>query len=217
MRQSLPLSVALVLVSSVAWAAPAPDRAGVDLGIRAGYGIPFGQLDGNRGNLRDWVSAAETVVLEAGYRINRRFTVGPYFQFAFAQVKEDVHTGCAQGSGCSGWIVSAGLQGLYHLDLSWPIKPWVGLGIGYEWTSYSGTVGNIGFSGNATGWQFANFQIGGDVQVGPAMAVGPFIGLSIARYSTISGTLGNLVGTSEVVNPTFHEWLLIGARFLFGL
>ncbi len=217
MRHSLVLSVGMLLASSVAMAAPAPDRAGVDLGIRLGYAIPFGDLDGTRGSLAGWVSGAIPVVLEAGYRLDHRFTIGPYFQFAFAQVKDNTNTGCTSSNGCSGWIVRAGLQGIYHLDAALPFRPWGGLGIGYEWTSYSGTVGNIGFSGNATGWEFVNVAIGADFPVGPATALGPFVGFSVARYGDISGTLGNLSGTSDVTNPTLHEWLMIGARFLFGL
>jgi hypothetical protein len=217
MRHSLVLSAGLLLVSSVAMAAPAPDRAGVDLGIRVGYALPFGTLDGNRGSLAGWVSGAIPVVLEAGYRLDPRFTVGPYFQFAFAQVKDNTNTGCASANGCSGWIVRAGLQGIYHPEMASHFKPWGGLGIGYEWTSYSGTVGNVGFSGNATGWEFVNISVGGDWQVGPAMAVGPFVGFSVGRYDSVSGTLGNLTGTSDVTNPAWHEWLIFGARFVFGL
>jgi len=217
MRHSPVLSVALLLASSAAMAAPAPDRAGVDLGVRIGYALPFGSLDGNRGSLAGWVSGAIPVVLEGGYRLDHHFTVGPYFQFAFAQVKDNTNTGCGGNSGCSGWIVRAGLQGLYHPDVAAPIRPWLGLGVGYEWTSYSGTVGNVGFSGNATGWEFVNVAIGGDIRVGPSTAVGPFVGLSIARYDTVSGTLGSLTGSSDVTNPAIHEWLMIGARFVFGL
>jgi len=219
MRHSLiPFAgVLLVSIAGRATAAPAPNRAGVDLGIRAGYALPFGDLDGTRGSLAGWVSGAFPVVLEAGYRLDNRFTVGPYFQFAFAQVKDNTNTGCTSNNGCSGWIVRAGLQGQYHLDIKSPIKPWAGLGIGYEWTSYSGTVGNVGFSGNATGWEFLNVSIGGDVQVSQSTAVGPFVGFSLGRYDSVSGTLGNLTGSSDVTNPSFHEWFMFGVRLLFGL
>jgi hypothetical protein len=205
----------LLLSSSIALAAPGP--TGVDLGARVGYAIPFGGLDGNRGSLGGWVSGAVPVIIEAGYRFDRRFSVGPYFQIAFAQVKNNTNTGCGAGSDCSGWIVRAGVQGLYHLNLASRIEPWVGLGLGYEYTTYSGTIGNIGFSGTASGWEFVNLQVGGDVPLGQGMAVGPFIGFTLARYDSISGTLGDLTGSSDLTNPTLHEWLLIGARFVFSL
>jgi len=205
----------LLLWSSLALAAP--DRTGIDLGVRAGYAVPFGDLDGNRGSLAGWVSGALPVLIEAGYRFDQHLTVGPYFQFAFAQVKDNTNTGCGSNSDCSGWIVRAGVQGLYHLNLVSVIVPWFGLGIGYEWSSYSGTIGDIRFSGNASGWEFVNLQIGGDIPLAQGMAVGPFIGFSIARYGAISGTLGNLSASPDVSNPALHEWLQFGARFVFSL
>jgi hypothetical protein len=207
----------LLLVSSVALAAPGSDRAGIDLGVRIGYAIPFGDIDHDRGSLAGWVSGALPVMIEAGYEFDRHFTVGPYFQFAFAQMKEDTSTRCASDSGCSGWIVRSGLQGFYNLSVARLVVPWVGLGLGYEWTDYSGTIGNIGFSGSASGFEFVNVQVGGDFPLGQGMKVGPYIAFSVARYSSVSGTLGGLGGTSDVSSPAVHEWLQFGARFLFGL
>ncbi|HXJ23531.1 MAG TPA: outer membrane beta-barrel protein [Polyangia bacterium] len=213
--RALGLTGLLLFSASVAQAAP--NRTGVDMGVRIGYAVPFGDLDGSRGSLAGWVSGAVPVLIEAGYRFDQHVTVGPYFQFAFAQVKDNTNTGCGNNSDCSGWIVRAGVQGLYHLDVASVIVPWFGLGLGYEWTSYSGTIGNVGFSGNASGWEFVNLQVGGDFPLQQGMAVGPFIGFSIARYGSISGSLGNLTASPDVSNPALHEWLQFGARFVFSL
>jgi hypothetical protein len=217
MKLGLPLTVGLLLVSSVARAAPPPDRAGVDLGVRVGYAVPFGDIDADRGSLAGWVSGAVPVLIEAGYRFHQHFTLGPYFQYAFARVKENSNTRGSSGSGCSGWIVRAGAQALYHLHVAPTLAPWVGVGIGYEWTDYTGTIGDIGFSASASGVEFLNVQIGGDFAIGPGTKLGPFVSFSLARYDSVSGVLGGLSGSSDVSNPAVHEWLQFGARFLFGL
>jgi hypothetical protein len=205
----------LLCMSSAALAAP--ERTGIDLGARIGYGIPFGDIDADRGTLAGWVSGAVPVTIEAGYRFNRRLSIGPYFQFAFAQVRNNTNTGCGANSDCSGWIVRAGMQGIYNLDVSSVISPWIGLGVGYEYTTYSGSVGSVGFSGTANGWEFVNVQLGGQVSLGQDISLGPFVGLSIARYGDVSGGLGNLSASSDVTHPAVHEWLMFGARFTFSL
>jgi len=211
----------LVSIAAVPGAAHAqnerrPDRPGVDLAVRIGYAIPFGDVDGDRGSLSARVSGAVPFILEAGYRLDRHFTVGPYFQYAIAQIKENATSGCGSATNCSGWIVRAGLEGLYHIDVDSVVAPWVGLGVGYEWTSYSGSVGNLGFSGSASGWEFVSLQLGGDIQLAPGLALGPFVGFSVGRYDTVSGALGSVSGSSDVTNPSVHAWLQIGARFAFS-
>lgn len=217
--KTLCLTAILLSFSVAARAQPAEriDRPGVDLAVRVGYAIPFGDVDGDRGSLSGRISGAIPFVFEAGYRFDRHVTVGPYVQYAIAQIQENANTACSSSTSCSGWIVRTGLEGLYHIDVASVIAPWVGLGVGYEWTNYSGTAANVGFSASANGWEFVNLQLGGDFQVSQGMAVGPFVSFSIARYANESGALGPLSGSSDVSNPAVHEWLQIGARFAFGL
>jgi hypothetical protein len=193
------------------------DHAGVDLAVRVGYAIPFGDVDGDRGSLSGRVSGAIPFIIEAGYRFDRHFTLGPYFQYAIAQIAENANTGCNSNTDCSGWIVRAGLEGLYHLDVKSVIAPWVGLGFGYVWTNYSGTFANVAASASANGWEFANLQAGGDFRLGQTTTLGPFISFAIARYSHESGTLGGLMASSDVTSPAVHEWLQLGARLGFEL
>ena len=216
----------LLVLSFVCLSASAPaepmhgslsNRAGLDVGLRVGYGIPFGDIDGNRGSLADWVTGAVPFVIEAGYRFNRHLTMGPTFQYAYVQVKQNGQTGCTAGSGCTGWDFHAGFQALYRLDVEATMVPWFGLGVGYEWTNYSGSVAGVGFSGSAAGWELANLQLGGDVPVGTGFTVGPYVSFSVGRYDSESGALGTLNSSSGISNPALHAWLQFGARFAFSL
>ncbi|HVT10485.1 MAG TPA: outer membrane beta-barrel protein [Polyangia bacterium] len=202
---------------SLAQAGP-PDTPGVDVAVRVGYAVPFGDIDGDSGDsLSGTFSGAVPFVVEAGYRFDRHFTLGPYFQYAFAQVKDGSGTVCGNGVDCSGSIIRLGLQALYHLDLGSTFVPWFGLGVGYEWMNVDASSGNLSASASAHGWEFLTLELGGDIYVAPQFAVGPFISYSIARYGSGSTTLGNTTTSSDISNPAVHEWLQFGARFSFSL
>lgn len=202
---------------SLAQAGP-PDKPGVDVAVRVGYAVPFGDVDGDSGDsLSGTFSGAVPFVVEAGYRFDRHFTLGPYFQYALAQVKDGAGGLCGNGVDCSGSIIRLGLEGLYHLDLGSAFIPWFGLGVGYEWMNIDVSAGNNHASASAHGWEFLTLQLGGDIYVAPQFAVGPFISFSIARYGRASGSFGNTTTSSDISNPAVHEWLEFGARFSFGL
>ncbi len=224
MKRSLLLSglLAALGASSLSTGAHAqtahpPDTAGLDLGIRIGYAIPFGDISGDAGNgLASRVSSAVPLIFEVGYRFDAAFTVGALFQYGFLQVNDNF---CGANADCSGSVARLGVEGLYHVDLGKPFVPWVGLGTGYEWGSInaSNALGNA--SESANGWEFLTLQAGGDVRLPPApeIAVGPFVSFSIARYGSGSGQFGNTTFSGDITNPAVHEWLQIGLRGAFSL
>jgi len=220
MTKPLVLTATMLLMAvasrqAAAQAGPA-DKPGVDLAARVGYAIPFGDLDSGD-SLSNTFSGAVPFVLEAGYRFDRHFTLGPYFQYAIAQVKERAGGFCGNGVDCSASVIRLGLQALYHADLGSAFIPWFGLGVGYEWMNVdvSGPAGSG--SAGANGWEFLTLQLGGDIYVAPQFAVGPFLSFSLARYGRQSLELGNTNTSSDVNNPAVHEWLQFGARVSFGL
>lgn len=214
---------AILLVSSMAAARTGraqanlpPDRPGLDLGVRVGYAIPFGDVDSGNG-LASRLNSAVPFVFEANYRFNRTLSVGPFFQYAIAQVKDGNNLGCGNLVDCSGWVVRLGGQVIGHFDLGSIAVPWVGLGVGYEWLNVSGKTGNLTGSVSDNGWEFATLQAGADIFVAPGFALGPFVSFSIARYGNQSGSINNGTTTSDISNPAVHEWLQLGARFAFSL
>ncbi len=194
-----------------------PDSPGVALGLRVGYAVPFGDVSGDGASLSSTFSGAVPLVFEAGYRFDRRFTVGPYFQYAVAQVKDGAAAVCGNGVDCSGSVIRLGLEGLYHLDLGSAFIPWVGLGVGYEWMNFDFSAGPVSGSASGNGWEFLTLQLGGDIYVAPQFAIGPFVSFSIARYGNASLHSGNTTTSSDVAHPAVHEWLQFGARVSFDL
>jgi hypothetical protein len=206
-------------LSGVARAEPARpvDSPGIELGVRLGYMIPFGEVSGDTGNgLASLVSGGIPVILEAGYRFDAALTLGAVFQYAFLKINDNACTGNAD---CSGSVVRLGVQGLYHADLGKMVVPWVGLGAGYEWGNITASNAFGGTAESVSGWEFLTLQAGGDIHLGPAtaIAVGPYVSFSIARYGSGSGHIGDLGFSSDFTNPAVHEWLQFGVRGTFEL
>jgi hypothetical protein len=193
------------------------DKPGLDLGVRLGYALPFGNTSGSE-KLSDGISGAVPIVLEAGYRINANFTVGALFQYGIAQVKENATTMCGGAISCSGSVIRLGIEGLYNFNLDTPLTPWVGLGTGYEWMSID--ISGMGASGSAgtRGLEFLTLHAGGDYRLSQQLSVGPFLSFSIAQYSTVTAQLPGQPSTSaDVTDKSMHEWLQLGVRGKFGI
>jgi hypothetical protein len=221
MRKIIKTSLLLTAVTLTAVAAPRAARAqaatvvdhpGFDLGLRLGYAIPFGDIDGTSG-LAAQFSGGIPFVLEGGYRFNRAFTLGALFQYAVLSVKDN-GTGCGNGVSCSGSVVRFGIEGIYHIPIASPqTTPWIGAATGYEWMNVDASAGGVTASQGANGFEFLTLQGGADFRIAPQFGLGPFASLSFARYSSVTG--GGV--SADITDPAVHEWLQIGVRGNFNL
>jgi hypothetical protein len=210
---------AVLLLGGAVARAQGPDRPlGLDLGLRVGYAIPFGDIDGTAGNsLSSQVSGAVPFILEAGYRFTPVLTAGVLLEYAFGQVN-DAGTGCgAANVSCSASMTQVAVEGLFYIPIQGPFVPWVGLATGYEWASRdsSGNLANTSFA--VRGLEFITLQAGGDFLVAPRFALGPFLSYSVGRYATGSFELNGTTTTRDIADPATHEWLQLGLRGTFGL
>jgi hypothetical protein len=150
--------------------------------------------------------------------VNPTVTVGGFFQYGIAQVKEQPNIPCGQGGvTCSGSVVRLGLQGIYRLELPSLFLPWFGLGVGYEWLGleFKGPGGTA--SVGARGLEFITLQAGGEYRIAPQFGLGPFVSLSLGQYDSLSLTTGSTTMTGDITNKKLHEWLQFGLRGLFSL
>jgi hypothetical protein len=193
------------------------DKPGFDFGLRLGYALPMGD-ESSGSKLSDGLSGAIPIVLEAGYRINGNITVGALFQYGFAQVKDNMSTGCGGAVSCSGSVMRLGIEGIYNFNLDAVLTPWVGIGTGYEWLGVSLSSGGQSGSASERGFEFLTVHVGGDYKLSPQVALGPFLSFSLGEYSTVSASAPGLASTSmDISNKAMHEWLQIGVRGKFGI
>lgn len=217
------------VVSVLAVAAPPPARAepapepklGIDVGMQLGYGLPFGNVAAGPGlQIDEIVAGVVPVAIDASYRIDDLIAVGLLLQYGVVQF-QDTEQACPAGASCGGFLLGTAAQVTLRAPVPWAVVPWLRLGGGYEWLRLSLT-GNVGggatdFSLTLRGVMFGVVQAGADYHLLPALAVGPYVSLSVGRYDfqSTSGTIGGVPpdgGNMMVPDRAAHEWLMFGVR-----
>ena len=217
---------ATVIASTPALAAEVPGP-GFEIGARFGYGFSAGRLgappNGTDNDLGDFVTGQWPIWLDAGYRLTSDFYLGGLFQYGFGTVNQDQQQGCRNANvNCSASDIRLGIMGRYAFPALWQVRPWAGLGVGYEWGSFSvdqSAIGNTTTEATWSGFEFANLQVGGDFHLAHRVALGPFFSLSLGQYGSTSTTTSN--GTTsttmdrDLAKTSLHEWIMFGVRGAF--
>jgi hypothetical protein len=152
------------------------------------------------------------IIADVGYRVNRRFYVGGYFQFAFLTTSGDLCNGAASCSS-TGSDLRFGALVRYNFSPDARFDPWIGAGTGYEIMNLSITSGPSTTNASVRGFEFANLQIGGDFHVLPELAIGPLVMMSIGQYASYDISRPGGGSTSGDFSQTaLHEWVMFGAR-----
>jgi hypothetical protein len=212
------LVVAALLLPGMALSAspeePPPPTLGFALGARVSAAFPMGSVLSDPGNgsllIDELVAVAIPLQLDAGMTIHGRWFVGAYAQYAWnvLQIGE-----CKVGQTCSMTGLRIGVQATYAFRDHG--GPWVGLGTGWEWmfTSFAGPTFSTRL--DVSGWEFANFQGGWDVEVSPGWMVGPWASGSVGEFSSASRKGGQ--GDTTIPNKALHGWFQIGVKGSFSL
>jgi len=218
---------AALMSSPFAKAAPEAPGPGFEIGARVGYGFSAGRLgappNGTDNDVGDFVSGQWPLWLDAGWRFTSAFYFGGLFQYGFGTVNDDQQNVCRNANvNCSASDVRLGVMGRYRLPPIMQAAPWVGLGVGYEWGSFSlqqSVLGNTSTDSSWSGFEFANMQVGADFRVAQKLAVGPFFSVSLGQFRNTSTamTMGGNTNTTDqsLAKKSLHEWIMFGARFAF--
>jgi hypothetical protein len=188
-------------------ATPKADFGGTEIALGLGYGTSMGDPmknpNGNGVAISDVVSRQIPLSVGLGYRIGRVFACGIAFQYAPLMTKN-----CDAGSSCSATDFRFGLEGRAHFGAEESFDPWLSFGVGYEVLSLSEsgkTSGGVRFDG----FDF-DFQLGGDIRISKLFSLGPFVGLRVGNYRSVSSTDASAFISDA--NQTTHGWLTFGLR-----
>jgi hypothetical protein len=187
-----------------------PERRGFQLALRTGYSVPLGNTAlGTK--LSDTTGGQVPLIVDVGAKLIPELFLGGYFGFGIGGDAGDVQRLCnMNGGGCVSADVIAGIEAQYQILPGGSADPWLGYGVGIESIALS-TGSNDNNSVTYTGWQFARLSGGVDFRLTRTFGIGPFADLSLGKYSSI--TQGPISAT--LANQEQHEWLTIGARFVF--
>jgi len=207
----------LTLASTAARAQRSPD-AGIEVAVRTGLALPFGEIQ-NGSNLDAYASSAVPIILEGGYRLDSNLFFGLRLQYGFPQLKNP-NGGCSGNVSCDGSVVMLGLESTYRFQPEATFAPWLGVGFGYEWASADFSAPNAGGGATDKGFQ-ALVQAGGDVRVTPKLVLGPFLEASFGRFDSADTRVRFLNTTTQtsadITNTAWHTWVTLGVRGAFDI
>lgn len=161
--------------------------------------------------ISELVALSIPIQVDVGLTLHRRWFVGAYVQYAwsFMQVGQ-----CKVGQDCSVTGLRVGIEGTYAFRENG--GPWVGLGTGWEWMFTSISSATFTREVDVSGWEFANFQAGWDVEVSPAWKVGPWFSVSVGEFSRATLAGGGATIEQTISNTAVHGWLQFGLKGTFG-
>jgi outer membrane protein W len=209
--------IAMLAVAAAALSLPVASKAQVSLGLRAGYGLAAGDAVKD-GKLSDVTKSQIPLQVDALYKVMPNLGVGLYFAYGFGQQGELAKELCTGGVDCSLSSMRLGVEATYAFDKLGQMEPWVGAGLGYEWSKLTAEAGGQKAEISMDGFEFLNLQVGGDYKVSPNFAVGPFLMMSVSQYSNqktsdpINGTV-----SGDIQDKGVHEWLQFGLRGKFDI
>jgi hypothetical protein len=184
-----------------------PDRSGFAIALRTGWGIPQGKLDAGL-DLGDEVGGMVPIWLDLGYRLTETLLLGVYAHYAFALPRI-----CPESGTCNASDVRFGFQAQWHFGVRDTIDHWVGVGAGFE--IYDEDI--AGATRRLGGVEFANLQFGEDLSLGHRFGLGPFLSVSIGKFTSLQqGAPGEPTVESRVPATALHSWVVIGLRLSFG-
>lgn len=204
-------SIGLMGLSSVALAQTPPPRTGFQMDIRTGYSIPMGNLMKDV-KLSDMSSGQVPLMFDIGAKVIPELFLGGYFLIGFGGAGGKQSDYCkANNATCASVGLAFGIEAQYHILPANSVNPWIGYGLGFQSLGMGydqgGTTTSIGFGG----FEFARLMGGVDFRVTRVFGVGPFVDLSMAKY----GTINNGNNSADIPETAIHEWLTLGARFVF--
>lgn len=218
MRTALGLLVSLCMMGTFMASSAAAQNGGFEGGLRTGYAVALGETSDNN-DLDDLVSGVIPIWVDAGYRMDESLFFGGYFQYGFGFVGNGPDDGCdASGVDCSTSSMRLGAQIHYHVSPDSSADVWFGYGLGYEWLNFSVDAPSAEFSATASGFEFANLQLGIDFRASENFYIGPVLSFSLGQYSSqdyddCSGTAAVLCSVDGDIDDTsLHEWLFLGIR-----
>jgi hypothetical protein len=212
-------SIAAALLAAWAPAALAeeaePPPVGFTVGARLSAAFPMGSVisDPATGThlIDEFVAVSLPIQLEAGIVLHGRWSVGIYAQYAWSVLQLG---GCSAGDSCSVTGLHVGVQATYSFgDGS---GPWVGLGTGLEWMYTTSTTGIVKTT-DVSGWEYAIFQAGWDVEVARGWKVGPFVAGSVGQFSRAIVGMEGYTTDVGVKSKALHGWLQLGVKGSFSL
>lgn len=186
------------------------------MAIRTGWAQPFGSVLDDF-DMSDFTTGQVPLFVEIGGKPIRELFVGGYLGLGFGAAAGQLSDTCDQANlDCMSVSTRIGVEVQWHILPHADFNPWVGYGIGLESSSMYVAQGDEDGNYSMAGFELARLSAGVDYRISRVFGIGPFVDFSLGKYYSYRIDAPAFPDTEGDIDDTaFHEWLTIGARFVF--
>ncbi len=191
-----------------------PAHTGFQVAARAGVAIPLGDA-AEGAALADGLGPQFAAIVDIGAKIIPQLFLGAYLGGNVGAVGSQTSEACDKqhASGCLAFTYRIGAEVQFHIIPDGKVDPWIGYGIGYEVSRITGTANGTTISTTLVGPEYGHILAGVDFRLTKIFGIGPFVDFSFGKYTNQSSEPSGM--SSSIANTATHEWLTLGAKFLF--
>jgi hypothetical protein len=171
------------------------------LAVAPGFGDAAGAVP-----MSDAVALQFPVQLDLGWRYGP-FTVGAYGALAPARAPT-----CPAGASCTASAVRLGVQGTYTFEPSGAMQGWVGIGSGWERSTFHVKRSGLDDATSYSGLEIFQAQGGLEWRLHRRLALGPYLQLGLGRYGTVRVETKVESASAPIGDRAVHAWLYAGVR-----
>jgi hypothetical protein len=202
------LTIAALLLTAVV---PSTASAGVFVGLRAGYALPFGDVEGGA-PLADQYEAMIPITLDLGLKLGKALAVGAYGGFGIGRLAGTNDCAATAGAtGCRASQLRGGVQLNLHASNSEKSEFWGGVAAGFTQLWDTGTPGTGDLDVKTFGLE-ASLQGGLDLVASPSFRIGLYAAATAGQFTQTNDGITR----TEIADKAFHFWLQAGVRGLYG-
>jgi hypothetical protein len=193
---------------------PAPgEGSGLLFALRAGFGLPFGDVEERGPALADVVGSKIPLGMEVGYRFDPRVRGALYFDLSPASLDPS----CPADASCTGYDVRFGVVLRVHLAPAAFADPWIGVGLGIEILDATVALEAPAAPGaSELRWMGVEVPVvegGLDLAISDLIAVGPYASVSIGWFTSDAvKPPGGATSTGAIDDRATHGWAELGLR-----
>ncbi len=216
-----------VLLAAALIASGAYGQTGVQGAARVGFASPYGGVrESTPGELSEFVESQIPLQFQLGYVLLPKLYAGGYFGIGFGDVGDSLFDQCqlagddfAAPYDCTARSYTFGLQAQYRFGERM-LSPWLGAGVGWEILSVT-AEDELTQTNTLSGFELTA-ELGVELAVSRTVALGPYLGVSVAQYLNASFDCEPEVTSlcesrSESIDDAeFHGWFTLGVQLRFG-
>jgi hypothetical protein len=193
-------------------------RLGFQMALRSGFAYPLGKASGvGAAKMSDVTTGQVPVIVELGGKVVPNLFLGGYLGIAGGLAAGKLDDLCDGADlDCYALGIRAGLEGHFQLMPHGRTNPWIGYGIGFERLTIAMSDGDDRGSLTYTGPEYARVMAGLDFRLSRGFGLGPFFDVSIGKYTRYDDDPpGGERDDGDIPKTAMHEWVTVGARFVF--